>query len=122
MQQMQWSGPLPPPAALEKFNEIIPNGADRIVKMAEAEQLHRHEYEKHGMVATASEARHGQFLGALVSCLAIGSAAYTSSIGAHWAVSAALVGIPVLGLVRAIVRPRGPKSQDVSPQIRPTKS
>jgi uncharacterized membrane protein len=30
----QWSGPLPPPAVLEKFSQIIPNGAERIVAMA----------------------------------------------------------------------------------------
>jgi len=52
VQQVQWSGPLPPPEALEKFNAVIPNGADRIVKMAEAEQAHRHEYEKSGLVAS----------------------------------------------------------------------
>ncbi|WAR43739.1 DUF2335 domain-containing protein [Methylomonas rapida] len=33
-----WSGPLPPPAALEQFDTIIENGAERIFKMAEAEQ------------------------------------------------------------------------------------
>ncbi|MGY6277633.1 DUF2335 domain-containing protein [Methylomonas sp. MgM2] len=36
-----WSGPLPPPAALEQFNSIIDNGAERIFKMAEAEQAAR---------------------------------------------------------------------------------
>ena len=105
----QWSGPLPSPADLERFDKVIPQGAERILKMAELEQGHRHEYEKEGMVASTKEAGRGQFLGALVSCLAIGAAAYTASIHAHWAVSTALVGIPVLGLVRAIVRPRAPK-------------
>lgn len=104
--QTAWSGPLPSPAALERFNEIIPNGADRIVKMAESEQEHRIDYEKKGLAASTREAAVGQFLGAFISLAAIGAAAYTASIGAHWAVSAALVGIPVLGLVRAVVRPR----------------
>lgn len=27
----QWQGPLPPPGALEQFDRIIPNGAERIV-------------------------------------------------------------------------------------------
>ena len=38
----QHSGPIPSAPALEKYNEIIPNGADRIMSMAEKEQLHRH--------------------------------------------------------------------------------
>lgn len=105
-QQMQWSGPLPPPAALEKFNEIIPNGADRIVKMAEAEQAHRHTYEKDGLAASTAEASRGQFLGAFISCLAICAAGYAAHVGAH-AAAAALVGIPILGIVQALIRPRG---------------
>jgi len=37
-----WSGPLPPPATLKQFDEVIPGGAERILRMAEAEQAHRH--------------------------------------------------------------------------------
>ena len=37
----QYSGPLPPPDILEKFNQIIPNGAERIMVMAEAQSKHR---------------------------------------------------------------------------------
>ena len=102
----QWSGPLPPPAALEKFNQIIPGGADRILAMAEKEQVHRIEYEKVGLNATAGESKRGQFLGAAVSVIAILGAVYAAHVGAPWSVSVALVGVPVLGLVRAIVRPR----------------
>lgn len=36
------SGPLPNPRYLEKYNEIIPNGGERIMKMAEKEQDFRH--------------------------------------------------------------------------------
>lgn len=105
-QLQQWSGPLPAPADLEKFNQIIPNGADRIVAMAEKEQEHRIEYEKVGLSATISESRRGQYLGSVVSLIAVIGAIYAAHIGAHWSVSIALVGVPVLGLVRAIIRPR----------------
>ena len=102
----QWSGPLPSPADLERFNHIIPDGAARILAMAEKEQHHRVQYETTGLDATIKEARRGQFLGAFISVAAVAGAVYTASIGAPWFVSAALVGIPVLGLVTAIVRPR----------------
>jgi len=36
-----FSGPLPPPDLLSKYNEIIPNAAERIFKMAENEQSSR---------------------------------------------------------------------------------
>ncbi len=37
------SGPLPPPSDLAQYNDIISNGADRIMAMAEKEQAVRHE-------------------------------------------------------------------------------
>lgn len=74
--------------------------------MAEDEQAHRIAYEKHGVAATIKEARRGQIFGALLSAFAIGGAVYTAHIGAHWSVSVALVGIPVLGIIQAVIRPR----------------
>lgn len=74
--------------------------------MAEKEQVHRIEYESKGLDATTSEAKRGQYLGAALSVVALLGAVYVAYIGAHWAVSVALVGIPVLGIIRAIVKPR----------------
>ena len=106
----QWTGPLPPPAALAKFNEIIPNGADRVMAMAEKEHAHRIAYEAAGLQATTREATRGQYLGAAVSIIAVCGAVYAAHVGAHWSVAVALVGIPVLGMIRAIVRPRPKQS------------
>lgn len=36
-----YHGPIPAPHTLEKFNKIIPDGADRIMKLAENEQHHK---------------------------------------------------------------------------------
>ena len=41
-----FSGPIPPPELLAKYAEIIPNGADRILKMAENQSIHRQYVEK----------------------------------------------------------------------------
>lgn len=35
------SGSMPPPSMLGRYNDVIPNGAERIVAMAEAQQNHR---------------------------------------------------------------------------------
>lgn len=42
----QWQAPLPPPEALEHFNEVVPNGAERIFKQWELETAHRQELER----------------------------------------------------------------------------
>src|SRR5206468_1881503 len=39
-------GPLPDPGELAAYNQIIPNGADRIMKMAEEQSAHRIGLEK----------------------------------------------------------------------------
>lgn len=41
MECREFSGPLPPPELLKAYNEIIPDGAIRIIAMAEKQQDHR---------------------------------------------------------------------------------
>lgn len=74
--------------------------------MAEAEQAHRIAYETHALQATVVEAKRGQILGASISLLAVASALLSVWIGAHWAVSVALVSVPLMGLAKAIVDSR----------------
>ena len=45
-EQHHYSGPLPRPDDLAKYDQIVPGAAERIIKMAEAEMLHRHENDK----------------------------------------------------------------------------
>ena len=45
-QQSAWSGPLPPPAILDQFNNVVENGAERIVSAWESETKHRQSLER----------------------------------------------------------------------------
>lgn len=94
-----WSGPLPPPAELEKIDQIIPGGADRLLCMAEKEQDRRIE-----------DARRGQYLGWSLAAGAVITATVVSLCHGPWQVSVALVGIPVLGAVHALIQGRKEKS------------
>ena len=40
-----YSGPLPAPATIKKYENILPGSAERIFKMAEKEQAHRIDWE-----------------------------------------------------------------------------
>jgi uncharacterized membrane protein len=44
-----FSGPLPPPSILGDYNEILANGAERIMKMAENQSSHRIDLENHAI-------------------------------------------------------------------------
>jgi hypothetical protein len=94
-----WSGPLPPPADLEKIDQIIPGGADRLLRMAEKEQTHR-----------IDDAKRGQYLGWSLAAGAVIAAAVVSLCHGPWQVAVALVGIPVLGAVHALIQGRKEKS------------
>ena len=102
----QWQGPLPPPGALAQFNQIIPNGAERIMAMVEQEQQHRIAHENTELKATVSDFRRGHWLGGVLSLAAIAAAAYTAHIGAHPMVSIAFVSLPIMAAIRGFLTKR----------------
>ncbi|MCL2656852.1 MAG: hypothetical protein FWD62_05410 [Betaproteobacteria bacterium] len=73
------------------------------MRMVEEEQAHRISYERTHLAAVVSDTQRGHYIGLLISLAAIGGALATAFLGAHWSVSVALVGIPILGIIRAIV-------------------
>jgi uncharacterized membrane protein len=99
-----WNGPLPPPGALRQFNDIIPQGAERIMQMVEREQEHRIDHEKKAMTNVAADYARQHWLGAAISALAIGGSVLAAYLGAHPTVSIALVGLPIVGIVQAILK------------------
>jgi uncharacterized membrane protein len=92
-----FSGPLPPPQMLAQYNAALPNGADRIVKMAEEQSAHRRRMESRGQVFA--------FILALVAILA-GVGLILDGRSAEGLVSlvgalAGLAGVFIYGEVRA---------------------
>jgi uncharacterized membrane protein len=102
----QWSGPLPPPSALAQFNEIIPNGAERIMRMVELEQAHRIEHNNTGLNAKVKDTKRGQLIGGFIGTLSVGGCIFSAYMGAHPTVSIALVSVPILGIIRAFLNSR----------------
>jgi uncharacterized membrane protein len=102
----QWQGPLPPPSTLKAFDDIIEHGAERIFRMAEQEQAHRHAIETAAVDSDIKSQARGQRLGFSVSILSIAGATLTGMMGVHWAVSVALVGVPLASIVKAFLGTR----------------
>jgi uncharacterized membrane protein len=75
---MQYSGPLPPPEALERYNQILPGAAERIIAMAESQHSHRQELEKHVITSNIAAQKLGTILGFTV--------AMTVVLGGMWLV------------------------------------
>jgi uncharacterized membrane protein len=39
--ELSWEGPIPPPETMRAINELVPDGADRLIKQVELESEHR---------------------------------------------------------------------------------
>jgi uncharacterized membrane protein len=102
----RWQGPIPPPALIQQYNEVVEGGAERIMRMAEKAQGAEIEMGR----AWAADSRRGQLLGAAVSILALVLAAglgafglYSAAPAGFYALPVALVSVPVFAVIRAIV-------------------
>jgi uncharacterized membrane protein len=63
-----FSGPLPHPEVLRGYESVQPGAAERIIKMAENEAIHRHSLERNGQKSFVNNERLGM-LCALFICL-----------------------------------------------------
>lgn len=80
----QWSGPLPPPAALEQFERSAPGAADRILGMAEREEDHRHSQEQAMLRSDAQARSRGQWMAFVVAIVIIVGGIWLISEGKQW--------------------------------------
>lgn len=91
-----WSGPLPPPAVLQNFNNVAPGSAQIIINMAQQQQAHRINMES----KIVNDQRIGLIAGSATAVIALCGAIYVAPI-APW-VAVSLVSLPVLGFVKVL--------------------
>ena len=82
MQQVSMrSGPLPDPSELAQYQAIIPNGADRIMKMAESQLEHRIKIETTVIGSQQRQAGFGQICALVIALVALILATYAAVNG-----------------------------------------
>lgn len=65
------SGPLPPPAVLQRYDQIVPGAAERIIKMAEEQSAHRRNVEQRVIYTNTLNSRLGVVFGFIIGSLGI---------------------------------------------------
>lgn len=121
---MQWEGPLPPPGALREFNALIPDGADRIMKLVEGEQSHRHSMEDRLSKAEVFIEVGVRILGAVVLIVSIIAAIVSIYLGADWKATVAFLSLPIMGTIAKVlsgVRAQAEAFQEVPAKKKPQK-
>ncbi len=96
------SGPLPPPEQLEKYNQIIPNGAERIMIMAENQSSHRLGIEDKVIDGQVTQSGKGQIFGFIIALISI-LLSFTLAMFEHYLVAGIIGGSTVVGLVTVFV-------------------
>jgi uncharacterized membrane protein len=97
-----WTGPLPPPAALQQFDSIVSNGAERIVSAWEQESEHRRALERRELNWAIVEAILSKVFAFIFVLAALGATIYAAD-KAPW-VSVILGGGTITGVVWAFVK------------------
>lgn len=104
VEMSRFSGPLPPPEELAKYERILPGSADRIIRMAEEQAKHRQQLESTVIGSNATVQKWGLGCAFVVAMTAIGGGIWLSLKGMSGAgltsiiaALAALVGVFVYG-------------------------
>jgi uncharacterized membrane protein len=101
-----FSGPLPPPEILARYNEIIPGGAERILSMAEPQSVHRESLESKVVDGNLANQKTGSLRAFILAMSVILLGAYLMATGKDgWGFAAivtslaSLVAVFVIGKV-----------------------
>jgi len=105
-------GPLPPPEDLAVYDQHIPGGADRIMKMAEKQSDHRIAIETRVISSQQLQSGLGQIFGLVIAVFGISSGAYVALQG-HDAVGGVIAGTTVVSLVYAFISGQRAQRRDL---------
>ena len=95
-------GPVPPPSLLKEYDQVIPDGAERILKMAENQSEHRIALEKLAISEQLSQSRRGQHYGFILGLVGLILASILAIMG-HDTVAGIFGTTTIIGLVTVFV-------------------
>lgn len=97
-----YCGPLPPATEFERYENVCPGAADRIIKMAERQAAHRQEIEKAVVLASNRNSYTGIFCGLFLATLVL-IAGVICILNGHDVAGTSIIGIDLIGLCATFV-------------------
>lgn len=85
IQERRYSGPLPTPALLKEFDNVVPGCAERIIRMAEEQAKHRQLLERTVIIGDSKRANQGLWVGGTIAFLFLVGAVFLIYNGHDWA-------------------------------------
>lgn len=102
IQEKSHSRPLPDAETLIQYNSVIPNGADRIMSMAEKQQNHRISIETQVIISQNKQSGLGQVFGLIIGLFGISCGTFLAYSGEP-TVGGIIAGGTVVSLVSVFV-------------------
>lgn len=98
----RFSGPLPPSEMLKEYDQLIPNGAERIMSMAEQQSTHRQQLESTTVASQNKQSERGQLFAFILAILFMvtGTVAFLTE---HNTVAGTIFGTTIVGLVTVFI-------------------
>lgn len=82
--RQSFSGPLPHPADFKAYKEVMPDAPERILTMAEKQQMHRIKSEENIIKADIRESMCGQIFAVVLVAIFLAAAVYLGINGHDW--------------------------------------
>jgi len=98
----EYRGVIPSPDDLRKYNEIIPNGADRLTKMAEEQSAHRQNMESKVIRWQIFQSISGQWMAFIIAIFAY-TLTYLLANSGNTEVACILASTTIVGLVSVFI-------------------
>ena len=96
--EISWQGPIPPPQMLRKSNEIIPNGAERLIAQFESETKHRHMRERRAQNYPLIDQLAARICALVFALACLGVAVHAINVGYPWVAAAFGVATIAIGV------------------------
>lgn len=106
-------GPIPSPEDIALYNQHIPDGANRIMRMAGKQADHRISIETTVIVEQQRQSARGQIFGLIIGLFGISVGAWVAVLG-HDVVGGGIAGTTVISLVYAFISGRRTQRRDLN--------
>ena len=100
-----FSGPVPPPEFLARYNEVVPNGAERLLAMAERQSAHRESLETKALDGNLKVQAQGNTRAFILAFVIILGGIYLMATGkSGWGFASIITSVTALISVFAIAK------------------
>lgn len=106
------TSPIPPPAILQQYNELVPDAAERILSLVEKQSAHRQYLERKVIESDIFNSKLGLFFGFVIGMTSVIAGTYCILEGHNWS-GAVIGGTGLSGLVSVFVYGTHVKRKDL---------